>query len=298
MEEITKPETIVAGNPPPRALPTPKKVQSRRRKAFKIAGIALLLFAIAGIAFYIALPYVTQPEQSQNTYDFIAQNWNSTLMNTNIATTQTITVPNNFTWDNQTYYFDDTNLSIYYIGADYCPYCAMESYPIFYYQYGTILPYNGANYIQAENGLPAINPSLEFSNITGQPAMQNINISTNQYIYEFPITLSDLSTMSQADLNQTEANEISLMTPEAEYLFSLQNFQYPQVYVVKTTGIQTRICSAYAGMPIYQYNATDQSNLEQAFNMTGIPLNTIIPDPTAMNYNYNLLGQCMETLGS
>ena len=269
-----------------------------KKKVLTIAGIALILLSVAVVGLYYGIEYTAQPPSTQGAYNFIVQNYNSTLTTKNLTSTSSITVDNNFTLNNQTYYFNDNTTTIYYLGADFCPYCAMEGFNIYAYLHNTTTfpAYNSQNYMIAEDGVPAIMPSLEWGIPNNNGIISGTANGVNIQGWEVPITTSQLQTENASLLKQAELNTISSMPPEAQYLFSLQGYRFPQVYVVKTIGNQTTICNAYGGVIFYQVNATDINTFKEIYNMNNVPLATVIPDMGSMNYNYNLIGQCVNSL--
>lgn len=272
-----------------------------KKKLITIAGIALILVSVALIGLYYGIEDVVQQPNPHGTYTFITQNFNSTPSTQNLASASSVTLDNNFTLNNATYYFNENSTTIYYLGADFCPFCGVESYDIYAYLHNTtVFPaYSSNNYMTAESGIPAIMPSLEWGISPDSSGAMSGTIGNNINFegWEIPINLTQLETENSTQLAQAELTVINSMPPQAQYLFSLQSYRFPQIYVVKTTGNQTKVCSAYGGIVFYQTNSTDINQFKAVYNMSNVPLSTVIPDMSSVNYNYNLINQCVSEFG-
>ncbi|MEM0174210.1 MAG: hypothetical protein QXI16_06875 [Sulfolobaceae archaeon] len=261
------------------------------------------MLGVASIGLYLGIRANTQASSPQAVQKFLYQNFNSTQESLNLTSTIAV-IPNNFTLNGQTYYFNDTTPTIYYLGADFCPYCASLGYDI-YYNLNQKLPpsYQTApnDYMLAEGNIPALLPQIEWGLPINNNEMAGEVDNATFYGWEMPISTTQLaqaiSSGNETAIRATELSVISNMTPQAQYLFSAQQFNFPQLYVVKTIGNSTEVCNSYAGILLYQYNATDATNFA-SYNMTGIPLGTILIQPAAENYNYNLFANCLKKLTS
>jgi hypothetical protein len=216
-------------------------------------------------------------------YSFITNNYNGTIVNT--------TNPNyahlvKTMSSNETLAGAPTNTTIYYLGAEFCPYCAVESYNLWYYlTNGKPFPQFDSNYYVAEAGIP----SIPINYIQGNQT-KNINFVP----FEIPVTAQELEN------NQKQAvadfkTAIQSLSPFQQSLFAEANFSIPQIYVVTPLGNNTySVCQAYVGIPFMEYNKTTMQYLLGQYDVKGLSFGEVIPIPTAININLNALNYCVN----
>lgn len=243
-------------------------------------GIGLLVISFA---FYVfTIPALNSPPNPQATYSFIANNFNTSInSSTNL---QVIKVNTTFQANGTTYSWLQGK-HIYYIGGEFCPYCASYSYIFSEAFSGSISAYNNSFYI-AEGYVPAIP-------ITAIASMTPPDNFTFTYA-ENPINTTELGNYPpQALVNMTDA-WLSSQPPIMQLL--AQGGTIPEVYVSNTQGNTTYICNGYIGLPISVYNST--ASQFAGYDMVGVPYNSYLPSPYGLNLNYNMLMGCINKMNT
>jgi len=256
-----------------------------RIRGLKTVGIlAGLLFGILFVS--MVYEYYNSINVALNTpqavYTFITNNYNGTIVNiTNPDYKSLIRTVNT----NTTLAGAPTNTTIYYLGAEFCPYCAVESYNLWYMlTNGKPFPALDSNFYTAEANIPAIPINY---------IQDNQTYPINFVPFEIPVTAQELSNIQQAQADFTSA--IKSLSPFQQSLFSSENFSIPQIYVVKPLGNNTySICQAYVGIPFMVYNQSTAQYLIGQFNTKGLAFNDVIPNPVAININLNTLNYCIN----
>jgi len=248
-----------------------------------ILGAILLAFAIISIE-----PLVSSP--SPNTiYNFISSNYNPNVVNASLQP-QIITINSTIPIKNYTTVVFNNGTYLYYFGAEFCPYCAGLSYVTYSAMHNNTLPAYNSNYYIAEGNIPAI-PINEIQ--------QNAQLSgvDGIYLYEDPTNTTQLSDLPQYEIaNITQNWEASLPT-QAQFLFGISP-RFPSLLIVKTTGNTTKVCNAYTGIQLYEYNQTNAPQLSKYFNTKGLSLNAVIPDTNDMENIHSLIENCITELNS
>jgi len=248
-----------------------------------VLGVILLVFSIISIQ-----PLVSSP--SPNTiYNFISSNYNPNAVNASLQP-QIITINSTIPIKNYTTVVFNNGTYLYEFGAEFCPYCASLSYVVYSATHNNTLPAYNSNYYIAEGNIPAI-PVNEIQ--------QNAQLSgvDGIYLYEDPTNTTQLSDLPQYEIaNITQKWEASLPT-QAQFLFGISP-RFPSLLIVKTTGTTTKVCNAYTGIQLYQYNQTNAPQLSQYFNTKGLSLNAVIPDTNDMENIHSLIENCITELNS
>ena len=253
----------------------------------------LPMVVIIAIAIFFAMSQPSVPSV-QTIYNFITSNFNNTL-NSSLQTNYNIqnstfhlvgagrnnTTVSSFPNDNKTY--------LYYFGAQFCPFCAAESYVLWsYLSQNKPFPVLDQNFYQAELNIPAIPLSYIMSNDTNS----NVVLIGD----EVAISAYQQSTENNQTLRNQLLGWVGNMTPQQKYLF-YRGIKCPQVYVVRTENNHTAICSAYVGILFIDYNDSNIPKLNtKAYNFRGINLNNVIPLPETINLNLNTLYSCVQAV--
>lgn len=254
-----------------------------KKTVLKVAIMAIALVGITVAFFMYSYPILNSPPTPQATYNFIKNNFNTSIN----SSTQLQIIKVNTTFEvNGTTYTWLQGKHIYYMGGEFCPYCASYSYVLSEAFNGNIPQLNSSFYI-AEGQIPAIPIS----------AIENMQIPDNFTLIasENPLTTADLSSYPPQELsNMTEswiAQQPSIMKVIAS------GGTIPEVYVANTVGNETYICNGYVGLPISIYNQTTASQYSE-YNMVGVPYNSYLPSPYGLNLNYNMLMGCINKMNS
>lgn len=246
-----------------------------------VIAIGLLLVSLA---FYIlTIPTLNSSPTPQATYNFIANNFNTSI---NTSTNLQIIKVNTTFQVNGTSYSWIQGKHIYYIGGEFCPYCASYSY-VLSEAFSKGIPAYNSTFYTAEGGIPAIP-------IT---AIASMAIPDNfTFIYaENPINTTTLGSYPPQELsNMTEA-WLSMQPPIIQLLAT--GGTIPEVYVANTQGNTTYICNGYIGLPISIYNRTTEGQYS-GYNMVGVPYNSYLPSPNGLNINYNMLMGCINKMNN
>ncbi len=202
-----------------------------KKDKIKIIGIGVGLLAIT-IAFIIySYPTLNSQPSAQATHNFIANNFNTNInSSTNL---QIIKVNTTFAVNGTTYTWLQGK-HIYYVGGEFCPYCASYSYIFSEAFSGSIPKFNSSFYI-AEGEVPAI-PITAIAQMT-PPDNFTFNYAEN------PLNTTDLGTYPPQELaNMTQA-WLSSQLPIMQLV--AQGGTIPEVYVANTIGNTTYVCNGY-----------------------------------------------------
>ena len=254
-----------------------------KKDKIRIIAIAVGLLAIS-LTFYIfTIPALNSPPNPQATYSFIANNFNTSINSSTIL--QTIKVNTTFQVNGTTYSWLQGK-HIYYIGGEFCPYCASYSYILSEAFSGSIPSYNTSFYT-AEADVPAIP-------ITAIASMTPPDNFTFTYA-ENPINTTALGSYPPQELSNMTQEWLSSQPPIIQLL--AKGGTIPEVYVANTQGNTTYICNGYIGLPISVYNSTTTSQFE-GYDMVGVPYNSYLPSIYGLNLNYNMLEGCINKVNS
>ena len=254
-----------------------------KKDKIRIMAIAIGLLAIS-LAFYIyTMPKLNSSPTPQATYSFIANNFNTTI---NASTNLQIIKVNTTFQVNGTSYSWLQGKNIYYIGAEFCPYCASYSY-IFSQAFSGSIPSYNSSFYTAEGDVPAI----PISAIASMTPPDNFT-----FIYaENPINATTLGSYPpQALINMTD-EWLSSQLPIIQLL--AKGGTVPEVYVANTQGNTTYICNGYVGLPISIYNSTTAGQFS-GYDMVGVSYNSFLPSPYGLNINYNMLIGCINKMNT
>ena len=249
-----------------------------------VLGAILLVFSVISIQPLVSLP---SPEE---TYNFIINNYNPNIINASLQP-QIITVNSTIPIKNYTTVVFNNGTYLYYFGAEFCPFCASLSYVTYSALHNNTLPPYSNDFYIAEGNIPAI-PINEIQ--------QNAQLSgvDGMYFYENPMNTTELQDMPQYEIANLTQNWIASLPTQAQFLFGLGAYRYPNLFIVKTSGNTTKICNAYSGIQLYQYNQTNAPQLSKYFNTKGLSLNAVIPDTNDMENIHSLIENCITELNS
>ncbi|MHB1764748.1 MAG: hypothetical protein ACYCS1_04315 [Gammaproteobacteria bacterium] len=285
--------------------------------------LSLAAAVVIGIIAFIIASQTAQPSP-QVLYNFITSNY-YTHINNNTGVLILPNLPETFQYNTNSKNF--TNVSagnsslslslatghmpqgkfIYFYGAKYCPYCAIESYVLYNYIHpNTSFPSYSNSWNVAELNLPSIPESLITSQVTN-PALNGYTIVWN----EAPLTAQELANNNNAyDSQQMLSWLDNLSVPDRE-LFTeassaMNSSSIPQIYVVSTNATSTRACVAYSDLPVIQQYNSNFASLNQnlstenlpALNAEGLSNGQQVPVPSIMNIEYNILSKCVSTINS
>lgn len=282
-------------------------MSSSAKNYFNINNWTFRLAILAGIFIFIALYVYISAIAAQptpvNMYNYIVNNYATNLVNASSTGVIYYSIPttSEFSLNNT------TNVSvtfpqgkyIYFYGAEYCPYCAVESYVIYnYLNPNTPFPSYNSNWTVTELNIPMI----PFNLIQANAGSNGYTLVWN----EAPVnaTVQEENQNNLGYLSGLMQNWYESIPLQQRVLFNTTSSTIPQVYVVDTNGSTTNICMAYADLPVFgQYNSSFTSlneNLSTAnikqLDLNGINSGAVIPLPSVINVEYNILQECGNTV--
>jgi hypothetical protein len=254
-----------------------------KKDKLRVIAIAIGLLAIS-LAFYLyTFPILNSPPNPQATYGFISNNFNTSI---NSSTNLQILKVNTTFQVNGTTYSWLQGKNIYYIGGEFCPYCASYSY-IFSKAFSGSIPKYNSSFYTAEGDVPAI-PISAIASMT-PPDNFTFNYAEN------PINATTLGSYPPNELSNMTEKWLSSQLPILQLL--AKGGTIPEVYIANTQGNTTYICNGYVGLPISIYNSTSASQFA-GYDMVGVPYNSYLPSPYGLNLNYNLLVGCINKINN
>ncbi len=256
------------------------------KKSFLIIS-AIIIVLIGGLAIYSYTNILKQPS-SKATYNFITANFNTTITNQSV---KAYSIPSTLNATNETITFPQGNY-IFFVGGEFCPYCASESYVMSYLFTNKIPAYNNSFYI-AEYNIPAVPTTY----ITKQANNKGSKLSQRNFTFvpiENPLTAIQLTSEPKQMVKTQIDTWINSLSPLHKY-FVEANETIPRIYVTSTVGNTTKLCEAYAGVKLVRFNSNTTKHFTQ-FNMVGLPYKSIVPYPPTLNENLNILNSCMNAV--
>lgn len=274
---------------------TKKEVSEAKKKPFSIPLPFILVgicFLIIGIGLYALL---TQPSAvtPQHLYEFIKNNFNTTIQQNFILPTSLIQVTNstirtysNITKNYTTFTFPSDNKTyIYFFGFDGCSQCAVESYVIWNYTTHKPFPAYDSNFYLAQFSLPGIPQQYLITNVSSKYILVGAQAPVTAQMVN-----SQSTNQSELDLTRWLIKNLDF---EQKYVFTSSGL-FPTVIVAKTTNNQTMLCDAFSGISLVFYNSTN-ANQFVGINMKNQTLgNSLLPMPKSISQSYNQLNACVK----
>lgn len=246
---------------------------------YKSIFYTLIMIAVIGFGVYT---YLSQPKQINplSVYTFIVNNFNSTISNASYAPSVNTGSP----------LYNTTNVTFPSDGKLYVYSFAIYG-STFQEVEGTVESYVLWSYLTNGKPFPSYNQSFPISGfVPGIPIKyMSSDVTANVILIASEVPQSASSTTNSI-LTYLKPN----LTNEQRYVGS-ENGD-PGVYVVKTIANKTMTCFAYSGIPFVQYNATTSTSIFLGMNVRNLTFGTIVPTPSGMNTELNLLNSCVKVV--
>lgn len=273
--------------------PKPKKSLLRKNWSLLLFGVMVAIIVV-GIATYVTQPAQPQPK---NIYAYMQNNFNSTLATyqglTNITTiNSTIQLLGNpaRNLSNETVIFPQSNrTTIYFFGVEASAQSAVETYVLWNYLTKHTFPSYSSTQTVSQASVPMIPEQVLLGNIT----------SSNPVLTELMVPLTYQQWATQSNLTSDTFIDhwlaYNLSIPEAYLFADINKGSMPSIDVVKTIGNKTIVCNGFSPFSFVLYNATSSTKF-LGLNTAGQDFGELLPTPSSINVNLNVLSSCVEAV--